>query len=167
MARRNLPRFNAPASQRGAVLYVALIMLLLLALIGIVGMQVTGMQERMASNYFAVNQAFQGAENEARRVECSLEAMVNRSAVAGCPAVVVDQICDSGFDASQWAGARERTDGAATSARLIGPCISGNTSLAMGSEPISEDPNPIFQITAYSTNDAATADAAIDTIFRP
>ena len=36
-------------TQRGAVLYVALIMLILLALIGIAGMQVAGMQEKMAS----------------------------------------------------------------------------------------------------------------------
>ncbi|MCM5640131.1 PilX N-terminal domain-containing pilus assembly protein, partial [Xanthomonas hortorum] len=38
-------------TQSGAVLYVALIMLILLALLGIAGMQVTGLQERMAFNY--------------------------------------------------------------------------------------------------------------------
>ena len=36
--------------QSGAALYVALIMLILLALIGIVAMQVAGLQERMSAN---------------------------------------------------------------------------------------------------------------------
>ena len=53
-------------SQRGAVLYVALIILILLTLIGIVGMQVATMQERMSSNYLAANQAFQRAEGGVR-----------------------------------------------------------------------------------------------------
>lgn len=47
--------WSGPRGQRGAVLYVALIMLILLALLGIAGMQVAGMQEKMASNYRAVN----------------------------------------------------------------------------------------------------------------
>ena len=42
---------HSPRSQRGAVLYVVLIMLVLMALLGIAGMQVTSMQERMAANY--------------------------------------------------------------------------------------------------------------------
>ena len=49
MRRHSYSRF--PGRQRGAVLYVALIMLLLLAMIGVVGLQVTGLQERMSSNY--------------------------------------------------------------------------------------------------------------------
>ena len=44
-------RLSPPSRQHGAVLYVALIMLILLALIGVVGMQVAGMQERMSSDY--------------------------------------------------------------------------------------------------------------------
>ena len=148
------------------MLYVALIMLILLALIGIVGMQVTGMQERMASNYRAVNLAFQRAEDGARETECALEALVNRTASA-CAEPVVDQVCDSGFDAADWAAERSMADGRVINARLIGPCISGNTSIAMGTEPISEDPNPIYQVSSYNTNAAGTADAAVDTIFWP
>jgi hypothetical protein len=39
----------------------------------------------------------------------------------------------------------------------------------MGVKPESEDPNPVFQITAYATNMAEnpTADASVDTVFRP
>jgi hypothetical protein len=39
----------------------------------------------------------------------------------------------------------------------------------MGGKPESEDPNPVYQITAYSTDvaTAPSADASVDTIFRP
>ena len=60
--------------QSGAVLYVALIMLILMALIGIVGLQVTGLQERMSANYRAANLAFQRTEDRAREVERSIQA---------------------------------------------------------------------------------------------
>jgi type IV pilus assembly protein PilX len=59
-------RFQGRTQQRGAVLYVALIMLILLALLGVVGMQVAGMQERMAANYRAANMAFQASERAGR-----------------------------------------------------------------------------------------------------
>jgi type IV pilus assembly protein PilX len=52
--------------------------------------------------------------------------------------------------------------------RSIGTCINGNASLGMGSL-ISEDANPVYQITAVAGDRAtdATSQAAIDTIFRP
>ncbi|MEL1263763.1 pilus assembly PilX family protein [Pseudoxanthomonas putridarboris] len=169
--RRHPSSFPSARSQQGAALYVALIMLLLLALIGIVGMQVAGMQEKMSANYRNVNLAFQNAEAQARQAECSVEAQVNRTAVAGCGATNVEQMCDNGFDATSWAAQRAMDDPLANTqmVRSVGKCISGNSSLAMGVQPESEDPNPVFQISAYATDYAAnpSADAAVDTIFRP
>ncbi len=156
--------------QRGAVLYIALIMLVLLALLGIVGMQVAGLQERMSSNYRAVNLAFQETEALARNAECALEDMINRTTTAGCDAVVSADIqtCDTGFDPGDWAQKRVLTQERAVNTRLIGPCISGNSTLDMGGA-VNEDPNPIYQVTAFRVDDAdnATARAVIDTIFRP
>ena len=48
--------------QRGAVLFISLIMLLLLTLIGITAMQVTLLQERMAGGFRVQHQAFQQTE---------------------------------------------------------------------------------------------------------
>lgn len=48
--------------QRGAVLFIALIMLILLTLIGVTGMQVTLLQERMSGNFRAQHQSFERAE---------------------------------------------------------------------------------------------------------
>lgn len=158
------------SSQRGAVLYVALIMLILLALLGVVGMQVSGLQEKMSANYRNSNTAFQNAEARARQAECYVEAQVNRSSTT-CDAVTVDLVCDTGFDATSWAYQRSMNNSPAdsTKVRSIGRCISGNTSLAMGGRPESEDPNPVYQISAYATDvdTAPSADAAVDTIFRP
>jgi hypothetical protein len=47
---------------RGAVLFVALIMLLLLTLLGVTAMQVTLLQERMSGNFRAQQVAFERAE---------------------------------------------------------------------------------------------------------
>lgn len=172
-SRRITPHFAG--SQQGAVLYVAMIMLILMALIGVVGMQVAGLQEKMSANYRNVNLAFQNAETQARVAECDVEVLVNRTSVncgGGIPANI-DQICDTGFDATNWASGRAMNDAAAdvTMVRSIGKCISGNTGLGMGMKPESEDPNPVFQIISYATDFGAgnnpTADAAVDTIFRP
>lgn len=167
---------RASRRQRGAVLYVALIMLVLLALLGIIGMQVAGMQERMAASYRAVNVAFQNAEGVARLAECGLEDVVNRTSTGGCPTVNPEQICDDDFDPMDWAEGLNLAVPSATNTRLIGPCISGNTALDMGG-PINEDPNPIYQVTAFATDgvnlgsppDVGTSSSsvAIDTIFRP
>lgn len=169
---------RAPTTQRGAVLYIALIMLVLLALIGIVGMQVANMQERMSANYRTVNIAFQNAEGIAREAECSIEALVNRKPAPGCGAITASQICDDGFDPTAWSQARALTEVDSVNARLIGPCISGNTALDMGTA-VNEDPNPIYQVTAFATDQTdldtavglsragATSASTIDTIFRP
>ncbi len=53
------------ANQRGAVLIVSLVILLVLTLIGVAGMNSSVMQERMASNAQNSNRAFQGAESSA------------------------------------------------------------------------------------------------------
>ncbi|WP_052632887.1 pilus assembly PilX family protein [Pseudoxanthomonas suwonensis] len=147
---------------------MALMILVLLALIGIVGMQVAGLQERMSANYRSANLAFQNAEEQARLQECALEDLVNRTSTVGCPPVSPDQFCDNGFDPAGWAQGFGMAGGAQTNARLIGPCISGNTSVDMGA-PVNEDPNPIYQVTVYATDMPANpaADAAIDIIFRP
>lgn len=163
-----MTRATSASRQSGAVLYVALIMLILLALLGIVGMQVTGLQERMSSNYRASNMAFQNAETLARSTECGVEDIVNRTTTAGCATVSDVNVCDAPFDAADWADGLRPSGSAQTNVRLIGPCISGNSGLGMGG-PVNEDANPVYQVTAYSIDSAGdnAAEAAIDTIFRP
>jgi len=158
--------------QSGAVLYIALIMLILLALLGLVAMQVSGMQERMASNYRAVNLAFQDSEALARNAECALEGIVNNKPTVGCDAITAGAVkrCDAttAFEPGYWATQQLMSAKKAVNVRAIGPCISGNTMLGMGG-PVNEDPNPIYQVTSFAVddNDNPTAQAVIDTVFRP
>lgn len=62
--------------QKGAVLVVALILLLVLTLVGVAGMQDTTLQEKMAGNMQDRNLAFQAAEAALRAGEVELQAAV-------------------------------------------------------------------------------------------
>lgn len=59
-------------NQQGAVLVISLIMLLLLSLTGTVGVQVSSLEEKMASNARDQNLAFQAAESALSAAEESL-----------------------------------------------------------------------------------------------
>lgn len=63
---------NSASNQRGAVLIVALVMLLLLTIIGLAGMQDSNLQESMAGNMRDRNIAFQVAEAGLRAGENEL-----------------------------------------------------------------------------------------------
>lgn len=160
-----------PRPQRGAVLYVAMIMLILLALLGIVGMQVAGMQERMSASYRAVNRSFQNAESVVREAECAIEALENRTAVGGCTivtAATIHRVCEEGFDPGDWGGLQSLAAAPAVSVRQIDRCVQAQGALDMGVAPESEQAFPIYRITAYAADDAlnASASSIIDTIFK-
>ncbi|WP_349984784.1 PilX N-terminal domain-containing pilus assembly protein [Stenotrophomonas sp. WHRI 8082] len=163
------PRFRSAAAQRGAVLYVALIMLILMALLGIAGMQVASMQEKMASNYRAANRAFQNSEGVVRAAEQTAEAISNRQPVASgslLQAADIARNCDDGFDPMVWAAARVDETSPAVKVRQIDSCIVGEAALDMGT-PLDEA-TPVFQITGFATDDkdAATSAVVIDTVFK-
>ena len=65
-----------PATQQGVVLIVCLILLLLLTLIGTTGMQMTSLEEKMASNMRDRNLAFQAAESALVAGETWLETAI-------------------------------------------------------------------------------------------
>ncbi len=65
--------------QRGAVLFISLIMLLLLTLIGITAMQVTLLQERMAGGFRVQHQAFEQTEGTLKDTRRSLNDAANSS----------------------------------------------------------------------------------------
>lgn len=167
---RAIPRKNRRL-QGGAVLYVALIMLILLALIGVVGMQVSAMQERMAANYRSVNRAFQNAEGVVRQTECAIESIVNRTPAGSCTIIVaqnIRRICDEDFDPGAWGDLQNLAASPAVNVRQIDSCVQGEAPLDMGVGPVSENTFPIYQITSYAVDDAAnaTSSSVIDTIFK-
>ncbi|MGY0611128.1 pilus assembly PilX family protein [Luteimonas sp. A501] len=158
--------------QRGAVLYVALIMLVLLALIGIVGMQVAGMQERMAANYRAVNMAFQNTEGNLRSTECTIQDIEDGTTTTGCDVIseaAINRRCDDGFDVGHWLDGQTLASAPARSVRQIDKCIVGESSIAMGIGPDgSVAPTKIYQITTYDADSTTnpSSSAAIDAVYK-
>ncbi|MCD2449274.1 PilX N-terminal domain-containing pilus assembly protein [Methylicorpusculum oleiharenae] len=69
--------------QSGVVLVVSLIMLLLLTLVGVTGMQTTGLEEKMAGNMRDKNLAFQAAESALKVAEYSLALTLPTFSAAG------------------------------------------------------------------------------------
>lgn len=148
--------FSVSASkQRGAVLYVALIMLILLALIGIVGMQVATLQERMSANYVAANVAFQNAESQVRTREVDITN----------GAFFENEDCAAPFDSKAWANGV--TTAFEVRTRNIGICT-GECSAAVGGDS-SESLCNLYRTTGFSRDQdsvaASSSLAAIDTIF--
>lgn len=144
-------------SQRGAVLYVALIILILLTLIGIVGMQVATMQERMSSNYVAANQAFQRAESGVRNAEVQIAAN----------AAYDFEDCATPFSAEAWADNADDAQVADVRVRNISRCTGQCSAAAAADE--SETLCNWYRITAYSRDQDSAADsssfAAVDSIY--
>lgn len=58
-----MKNFNGKQRQKGAVLVISLVLLLVLTLMGVAGMNTSTMQEKMAANGQNANRAFQGAES--------------------------------------------------------------------------------------------------------
>lgn len=156
-------KFRSPdrGRQSGAVLYVALIMLILLALIGIVGMQVTGMQERMSSNYANINIAFQNTEARVRQVEASIQAALTG---AGGVFATSQETCSPTYDPLTWANSLPDAASDETFTRRLDKCFPAS-SVKMGAKQNEETGN-IYEITAYRTAGDGT-NAVIDTVFVP
>ncbi|SEL74034.1 type IV pilus assembly protein PilX [Pseudoxanthomonas sp. GM95] len=144
--------------QSGAVLYVALIMLLLLALLGISGMQVASMQEKMASNYRQSDVAFQNAEGYVREREKAIKAAAS--------SVSVDSTACA-FDALAWA----RTIGSTQTVyvrRLICDATTG-TSSNLGATVDASSVGSAYEVTSLAPDDKSspTATAVVQTVYIP
>lgn len=145
--------------QSGAVLYVSLIMLILLALIGIVAMQVASLQERMSANYQAGSLAFQNAEANVRGREVDLKSDVLAGNVP--PTTIAPRDCVTTFDAEGYTGASPHV-------RRLDLCFSWGALDFPADE--SEKTDQIYQVTAYGTDRTAllkSAESVVDTVFIP
>lgn len=143
--------------ESGAVLYVALIMLILLALIGIAGMRVATMQERMSSNYLAANMAFQEAESRVREREAEITS----------GGTFDFENCDVPYDPVAWANNVGDDTVYQVRTRNISICAQKCTA-AVGAD-LSESSCNLYRTTAFSRDrasvDESSSLSAVDTIF--
>lgn len=175
----NSSNFVAHRRQRGSVLFVALMLLILIALIGVAGMQTTTIQERMAGNYRNFNRAFQNAERVVRMVERRLStasgagAAIVPNALAAIDATVPTVSTDNCaaqqvYDRYNWA---TNNVGTASAARIttITRCISGGDISVRGPSSNRID---MFTVVGVGQTDPAdittdSSNVAIETIFIP
>jgi type IV pilus assembly protein PilX len=145
--------------QSGAVLYVALIMLILLALIGIVAMQVAALQERMSSNYQAGNIAFQNAEKGARERENLIKTNVQDGVV---PATNVSSHDCEPHDAAAWSESN-----GTPYVRRLDLCFAWGAVDVPADE--AEKTDQIYQVTSHRPDRVLlpSSEAVIDTVFIP
>lgn len=155
--------------QHGAALYVAMIILIIMALLGLIGMRVVGLQERMAADYMRSAKAFQGAEADLRRVELDIQAKLRADSTFDADFSPRGDDCKKAFDGLAWANVQlaASTPVAKHTAR-IDPCIPGGASSMVGGR-ISDDTNNVYQITVIS-NDNNTdpyAQTVLDVVYIP
>jgi type IV pilus assembly protein PilX len=152
---------NSRKNQTGAALYVSLIILILMTLIGVVAMQVAGLQERMSANYQASNMALQNAESDARTQENELEDAVADG--LNPPTDIPPMDCEAAFDPEIYAVVDD------PHVRRLDMCFSW-TALDVPSDE-AERTDQIYQITVYSQDREAalfpSSEAVIDTVFIP
>jgi len=150
---------NIRSRESGAVLYTALVVLILLALIGIVALQVATQQERMASNYQATLLAFQNAEGVARAEEEFLkQSVLDQDQAVGLSLPPTD--CLTPHDAAAW-------NEEEVFLRRLDLCFSWGGMDYPTDE--SERTDQIYQVTAYAgdRNVLPTSEAVVDTVFIP
>ncbi|MBV1879782.1 MAG: hypothetical protein KUG79_19220 [Pseudomonadales bacterium] len=73
----NYGSISLARSQRGIVLFMSLVMLLIITVLGISSVQTTSLQERMARNARDSNLAFQAAESALKDAEVIVEALTS------------------------------------------------------------------------------------------
>lgn len=111
--------FNTKARQNGAVLFVALIMLLLLTIIGLTSIRGTSLQEGMAGNLREVNLSFQAAEAGLRAgeqlahnkfLDGSLELLQPMQKISGTYSGLADLAAQPAYSVTKLAGLRTSTE---------------------------------------------------------
>lgn len=152
-ARRRRTPVTGIAQQRGAALFVALMILILMTLLALSASQVTALQERMAGVYRADNLAFQSAEERLRREE--REALSDPLACDNAPTAGVPSSWLNG-SATNPASVLENLNNA-KSPYARGIDLRGSARSGLPSGPGSAN-CMVFRISSYAFDTAAAAD---------
>ena len=163
--------------ERGAVLVIALLMLLIMTILGVTAMQMSRMEERMAGNSRDLNLAFQGAEAGLRNGENRLRVLTVRPATcttAPCNLWRRDLITVSKRDQSlTWWATNGFEYGVAATAEVTGvtrdPMIVVEEvgfvpdSLTVGHGP--PEGRNFYRVTANSSGASNTAEAVLESTY--
>jgi len=94
-------RTGTPGRERGAILIIALMFLVLLTIVGVASISSTTLEEKMAGNMREQVNAFQAAESALRDAEIDLETLIggagNRDAALGIGNGYFNTLCSAAF----------------------------------------------------------------------
>lgn len=166
-----------PSRQRGAVLVVALLMLLVMTVLGVTAMQMSRMEERMAGNSRDINLAFQGAEAGLRDAEERLRVLIARPttcAAAPCAIFRMDLLPTDmrSANATWWttngreygvAGTQEVSDTTRDPLEVVEDLGFVADSLTIGHGP--QEGRNFYRVTANSTGASDTAQALLESTY--
>ena len=155
--------------QRGAALYVAMIILIIMALLGLIGMRVIGLQERMAADYMRSAKAFQGAEAGLREVELDIQAKLKAGDSYDANFSPRGDDCKKAFDGLAWANTQLTATTPEDSHTVrIDRCIQGAASFRADAQ-LRNETNNVYQITVISNDDDTdpSAQTVLDAVYIP
>lgn len=159
--------------QRGAALFIGLIFLLLITMIGVIAIQTSTLEERMAGNARDINVATQAAEMALRAGETQINARTEQTPTTGYYNVEATAAPDAA-DYSQWtsANAKSLTTITFTSMKVNSTPLfwiekQPNTALANKSmETVQTMTIEPFYVSAYSTGGSGTANVVLQSAYR-
>lgn len=165
----NLP--HSLKHQFGAVLAISLIMLLLLTLIGVTGIQTTGLEEKMAGNMYKQNISFQSAESALKQAENWIGSLEDKPTPIDDSGS--DSCSDSGSDESGTIAVWSKKDGRDWSSETIWNKATNATGITTVDKPpkyiieeLSNDGvNNYYRITARGTDSSGQAKVILQSIY--
>jgi len=169
-----LSNSNRPEKQQGMALIVSLILLLVLTIIGLAGMDVTTLEERMAGNMKDRNIAFQGAEAALLEGEAYLASVVVLPAFDGSNGLY-EPATDGTvrWDTVDWSDSNEVVEVSSTSFNDLStkPAYIIEDLAAAGSEDSLElgsaaDTSRFYRVTARSTGLTTSTVVILQSVYK-
>ncbi|MBL4682768.1 MAG: hypothetical protein JKY88_18895 [Pseudomonadales bacterium] len=178
--RRNI-RLKAPIREKGVVLFMSLVMLLIITVLGLSSVQTTSLQERMARNSRDSNLAFQSAEAAIKAAEGIVNSYVVGETFDDLVLSETGLFFENGYDSTQnWVGFDWENGQFYTAAALEGTAalpkyivevvktvVAYDDTLNLNN--IGQDTGSgrthIYRITAYGTGGTNTAHVMIQSTF--
>lgn len=160
-----LPRLTPHRQQRGAALFISLMILIILTLLGLSAAQVTTLQERMSAVYRSDQMAFERAESALSDIERDV------SIEGAAKNVLCENLYDGARQVQQWkAGTNLATTSKVENLGRGAGFITRMGSLEAGiARELGSDNCLFLQISAHSYDDPAAknAHAIVQSIFTP
>jgi type IV pilus assembly protein PilX len=161
--------------QKGAVLIVSILILLILTFIGVSTLQVAPLQEKIAANYQDTNISFQAADTVEREAETFVDSLVDISSFTNSNGLYTAGNVPNPFTSGTWSGSASRAStqsipGAANAryfVEMVGTYDSGTVSLNIynyGQDP-NTGPVTVFRIVVHATDTTGTAETIVQSFY--